>query len=256
MTPQERVAAARESLLVARKELTEALAANRTRARAPFVRMLHEVQGMLHPAFPYASQAGQDQIVDRIMRGKTGETFVDVGAYDGVTGSNSLYFEKWRGWTGLLIEPVPALREKAQDVRMAPCLSFAIAAEQGLASFMTVNEGFTQMSGLTQTYDPDLLARVRANPRHEEMEIKVETQTLSAVLSQAGLDHPDFVSLDIEGGEIAVMQDFPFSNHRVGAWAIENNAASPDLAAIMGANGYNLIEFCGPDEIYALANIE
>ncbi len=251
MTPPERIAKARSELLAAQKDLTAALKGNDSRSRAPIVRMLHEVRGMLNPAFPYASQAGQDQVVDRILGGKTEGTFVDIGAYDGVTGSNSLYFEKWRGWSGVLVEPVEATRKTAQSLRKAPCLPYAVADKRGEASFMAVTEGYTQMSGLLDSYDDDLLGKVRADPRHVEAVITVQTVTIADILDEAGIPEPDFVSLDIEGGELAALRVFPFENYKVQTWAIENNTAGPEIAQIMRENGYNLIEFCGPDEIYA-----
>jgi len=256
MTPQERVAEAQKQLRTAEKELVAALSGNTSRARAPFVRMLHEVRGMLRPDRPYASQAGQDQVVDRILGGKTGGTFVDVGAYDGVTGSNSLYFEKWRGWTGILVEPVPKHRATAAEMRQAPCLPYAIAPEDGHASFMNVQSGYTQMSGLTESYDADLLQRVRDNPHHVEDTITVEKKTLSQLLLDADLPHPDFISLDIEGGELGVLRSFPFAQHDVSVWSIENNQASSEIPQIMRDNGYDLIEFCGPDEVYARSGID
>lgn len=255
MTPQDRVTAARETLREAEKELVAALGQNKTRARAPFVRLLHEVRGMLNPARPYASQAGQDQVIDRVFKGKRGGTFVDVGAYDGITGSNSLYFEHWRDWTGLLIEPVAAHREKAESLRKAPCLGYAVAAGEGEADFIAVTEGYTQMSGLAQTYDPNLLSRVRNDPRHAEDRITVQTKTLSGILHESDLMHPDFISLDIEGGELSVLETFPFDLHRVGAWAVENNSGGVQIATLMRAQGYDLMEFCGPDEIYVLQDI-
>ena len=251
MTPQDRIAEAHKHLRAAEQDLVAALADNKSRARAPFVRMLHEVRGMLNPARPYASQAGQDQIVDRILAGKTGGTFVDVGAYDGITGSNSLYFEKWRGWSGVLVEPVLMQREKAQDMRAAPCLPYAVAPQEGNASFITITKGYTQMSGLAGSYDDALLKRVRENPHHAEDSIDVETRTLSGILIEAGLNDPDFISLDIEGGELSVLDSFPFDQHKVLVWSIENNSGASDIPQIMRKNGYNLIEFCGPDEIYA-----
>lgn len=256
MTPQDRIAEAQKQLRTAEKELVAVLAENKTRARAPVVRMLHEVRGMLLPARPYASQAGQDQIVDRILGGKTGGTFVDVGAYDGITGSNSLYFEKWRGWTGILVEPVPAQRETAISMRVAPCLPFAVAADNGSAPFISVSKGYTQMSGLADSYDDGMLERVRENPQHAEDMIEVETRTLSSILTDAGLNDPDFVSLDIEGGELSVLESFPFDKHKVLVWSIENNSGSAEIPKIMRANGYNLIEFCGPDEVYAHKSID
>ena len=73
---------------------------------------------------------------------------------------------------------------------------------------------------------------------------------LAIELTEAGIPDPDFISLDIEGGEAAVLAAFPFMLHRVGFWAIENNSGGPEIATIMRDNGYDLIEFCGPDEIF------
>lgn len=255
MTPQDRVNAARNDLIEVQKTLVAALKDNNSRSRAPAVRLLHEVRGMLNPSFPFASQAGQDHVIDRYFKGKTGGTFVDVGGYDGVTGSNSLYFEKWRGWTGVLVEPVEAQRATAERMRACPCLPYAVADQDGEATFIAVTEGFTQMSGLADTYDAKLLDQVRADPRHKETAITVQTRTLSGILTESGLTDPDFVSLDIEGGELSALQGFPFDKHRVGAWAIENNTGTPQIAELMRENGYNLIEFCGPDEIYARAGV-
>ena len=36
-----------------------------------------------------------------------GGYFIEAGAYDGYEISNTLYFEKFLGWTGILVEPNP-----------------------------------------------------------------------------------------------------------------------------------------------------
>ncbi|SHH09106.1 methyltransferase, FkbM family [Cognatiyoonia sediminum] len=251
MTPQDRIKSAREELLKAQKELNEALGSTKTRARAQIVQSLHEIGGMLSPARPFASQAGQDRVVDHIFKGKIGGTFIDVGGYDGVTGSNSLFFEKWRGWKGVLVEPVELHRTKAKAARQCPCLPYAVSADAGEAEFLTVESGFTQMSGLVSSYDTKLLSRVRSDQRHKESISKVETKPLAAILKEVGIEHPDFISLDIEGGEMDVLMSFPFEDHEVKTWSIENNNGSSELGKLMLSKGYRLIEFCGPDEVYA-----
>lgn len=250
MTVDVRIQAARDSLVELQNELVAKLANEKTRARAPLTRQLHTIRGMLSPTFPYASQAGQDLVVDRIMNQKQGGTFVDVGAYDGVTGSNSMFFERWRNWTGVMVEPVAAQRAKAEKMRSSPCMEYAVSDKKGTADFITVTEGFTQMSGLSKTYDDQLLKRIRSDPRHVENVVKVRTRSLSAILVEADILNPDFVSLDIEGGELAALQNFPFEKHDVTVWSIENNNADPALTTLMREKGYNLAEFCGPDEIY------
>ena len=107
MTARGRLDEVRRSLVSARDELRAQLAREKSRRRGALNRDLHHVLRMLDPDDPHVSQAGQDRVLDRVLGGKTGGVFVDIGAYDGRTGSNTLFFERERGWTGLLVEPVP-----------------------------------------------------------------------------------------------------------------------------------------------------
>lgn len=245
-----RIAELRAELQTILNEQNKLLEVDRTRRRGAINRRIHELRMMLQPTFPYSSQAGQDVVVDRIFNGKRDGTFVDIGGYDGTTGSNTLFLEFWRGWTGVLVEPVPSQLAKAKEVRRCPCLDLAVAGGDGEAEFIEIVEGYTQMSGLAGSYEPGLLDRVRADPRHKERALRVMTRTISGILDDAGIPHPDFISLDIEGGEEAALAAFPFDRHRVGVWAIENNSGGPEIARIMQVNGYDLVEFCGPDEIW------
>ncbi len=44
--------------------------------------------------------------------------YVEAGAYDGYTESNTYYLERFKGWTGVLVEAIPALY--AECVRRRP----------------------------------------------------------------------------------------------------------------------------------------
>lgn len=250
MISQRRLDELRRELMKAQSEIGQALRTEKSRKRADLNRKAHEIRQMLTPAYAFMSQAGQDVVVDRIFKQKTGGTFVDVGGYDGVTGSNTVFFEKWRGWTGVLVEPVAANLDKAKGARSCPCLGYAVADQEGTAEFITVTEGFTQMSGLSDSYDEGMLKRVRENPRHKEATVQVPTKPLAAILDEAGIKNPDFISLDIEGGELSALQSFPFSDHEVGVWSIENNTGTSEIVELMRGHNYDLIDFCGPDEIY------
>ena len=246
----ENVTEARRLLRKEATKLQKALDNNRSRERGPLVRRFHEVRQMLSPLYSYTSQAGQDFVIDQIMKHKRDGTFVDVGGYDGVTGSNTFFLETNRGWTGTLVEPVKAQLVKAAELRTCPCIEAAIAPTEGEADFIEISEGFTQMSGLAATYDKKLLQTVRNDKRHRENVTKVKTKTLSSILEYSKIPDPDFISLDIEGGEISCLKAFPFKDHNVKAWAIENNTGTPEIKQLMDENGYDLIEFCGPDEVY------
>ena len=43
--------------------------------------------------------------------------FIEAGANDGVSQSNTLYFERYRSWKGLLIEPIPELAAQCRKNR-------------------------------------------------------------------------------------------------------------------------------------------
>jgi len=58
------------------------------------------------------SQYGQSEYVNKLLNNRTNGFFVECGAADGETLSNSIYFELLRNWTGLLVEVNPRLYSK------------------------------------------------------------------------------------------------------------------------------------------------
>jgi hypothetical protein len=60
----------------------------------------------------YYSQIRQDRYIDFFFSKKRNGVFVDIGANDGVTLSNTYFLEKERHWTGICIEPIPSSFEK------------------------------------------------------------------------------------------------------------------------------------------------
>jgi hypothetical protein len=81
----------------------------------------------------FYSQFGEDRwIVDNLKLPKNG-FFIDVGAADGITFSNTYYFEK-QGWKGLCFEPNPENYLLAEKFRKNVKL-MAIAQTSGMAPF-------------------------------------------------------------------------------------------------------------------------
>lgn len=250
MTPSEKIVQARKLLHEAGQEMTAILQKDRSRVRGNLLRELHSLGQMMGEGGHYFSQAGQDRIVDNILGQKTGGVFVDVGGYDGVTGSNSLFFEVFRGWSGILVEPAPTQLRKAKTVRRCPCLGYAVAGLAGTLDFMEVTSGYTQMSGFLDSYDRDLLARVRGDSRHAEVVHKLDTKPLGDILTEQGIKAVDFLSLDVEGGEMDILHSFDFNAFDVELWSIENNTQDSKIPELMRDNGYDLIEFVGVDDVF------
>ena len=252
MMPDEKIAAAQDLLATAHAELMELHSGAQGAVRGHLAQKIWSIVGMCEPASGYFSQAGQDRYVDEVlMDRKANGTFVDVGGHDGVTGSNTFFFEMFRGWSGLLIEPAPDIVQQASQVRRCKCLGCGIAGAPGELMFMQVLSGYTQMSGFLKFYDPGLLQHVRDNAIHKERVFPVETRTLASVLADHSLFQIDYLSLDVEGAELDILRTFPFDRFDIAAWSIENNTNNRAIARLMAANGYELLEYVGVDEIYA-----
>jgi FkbM family methyltransferase len=145
--------------------------------------------------------------------------FVEAGANDGVQQSNTYYFEKIRGWTGLLIEPVPALAAACRSNRRAVVMEAALVARDEPGATVELH-----LAGLMSTV-AGALGDAAATARHVatglELQglpsrgtVRVPARTLSALLDAAGLAAPvDLLSLDIEGGEPAALDGLDFARH-------------------------------------------
>ena len=246
---------ARQTLADTRRELHELLRQiTNARARGQINHRIWEIECALGSRRNFFSQSGQDAFLDeRVFKGRRGGTFVEIGGYDGVTGSNCLFFELFRGWHGVLIEPSPTQHAKAAQCRRAQCLQVALADAPGEAEFLDIREGYSQMSGLTASYDAGLRKTVESDPRHKGELITVAVTTLPDILDARGMTEVDYISLDVEGGEMAILSAFPFDRYEVTAWTIENNLANTEIPDLMQDRGYRRIEALGVDDIYVRA---
>ncbi|MEZ6136407.1 MAG: FkbM family methyltransferase [Pirellulaceae bacterium] len=204
---------------------------------------------MAHPL--YLSQAGQDYYIDQqLMNEKRDGIFVDIGGYNGYTGSNSFFFETFRGWSGLLIEPVGTVFDVAHRIRRCKCLNECISDSDGENEFLQITQGYTQMSGLRDCYAEQLLQHVRAHPDHAERSVFVRTRPLAAILREHQYSQIDCLFLDVEGAETRVLSNFPFDEFQIAVCCIENNLGDADIGRLMARNGFECVEFIGADEIY------
>lgn len=250
LTPTEMIRDARHLANDARNAIVKQLGSVKDFERGELIRQIDQCTKMLNIGEPYFSQAGQDRIVDSILKKKMGGVFVDVGGFDGREGSNSLFFEVFRAWTGILIEAAPTSLAKAKAFRRCPCIGAGVAGEPGQMEFMEITGKMAQLSGFLDSYSPKLLKFAREQPDHNEIIHTLESRRLADILSDQKITQADFLSLDVEGGEVGILESFPFADFDIDIWSIENNTRTPAIRKIMHENGYKRMEFAGVDEIY------
>jgi FkbM family methyltransferase len=196
----------------------------------------------------YHSEHGQDRwLEENIFRGKRGGVFVEFGALDGCDGSNTLFFERECGWDGLLIEANPrAFASLLDSDRRATKLLAAIGAGYGLAEFTAVART-SGWSGLSSHIEPQHRARI-GNAAVEAFH--VATLPLAAIFEHFGVFEIDYLSIDVEGAEAAILGALDFGKFAIDVVDVENNWGEPAVEALMAAAGYRKIATLGINDIY------
>lgn len=165
--------------------------------------------------------------------------FVEFGAYDGTAHSNTKLLEQRFGWTGLLVEPNPAMAATLQATRSAAVDGRCVWDTTGDEVELLVT-GDAELSTVREHAQPDLHTDTRL--RTAVRSVSIPTVSLDDLLAEH--DAPteiDFLSVDTEGTELRILRAFDFARHRPRLVAVEHNHRSTEreLDALMAANEYD-----------------
>ena len=97
--------------------------------------------------FQFYGQVNQDLYSFMFFGGKKDGFYVDIGANDGVSFSNTYIFEQF-GWNGICVEPLPDIFSKLRQNRKCACYNVAVAAESGNEINFIRASGVEGLSGL------------------------------------------------------------------------------------------------------------
>ena len=176
----------------------------------------------------FYSQDNQDKYLEtNIFKGYKNGFYVDVGAHDGITINNTLYFEKNNNWCGINIEPIKEVFDKLIINRPNNInLNCAVCNNDGETDFLC-NTGHTEMiSGIKDNFDIRHLNRLQSeNIQHGSTTevIKVKTKRLETILHENNVSHINYLSIDVEGAEIEVIKSINFDKVFIDVIGFENN---------------------------------
>ena len=199
----------------------------------------------------FHSEYGQDKFVSDLLP-HHGGVFVEFGALDGILHSNSLFFEREHGWSGLLIEANPsAFASLAQNRPHCKTLHAAIYDHSGSVEFEKIEGGLYGWSGIKSTIEPQHRTRIQANiPLENRSVIDVPCVTLDEVLSSNAIKSIDYMSIDVEGAEQKILQVFPFQRYVIDVLGVEDNFGNQELDDLIQQNGFRFLRKVGPDRMY------
>jgi len=183
---------------------------------------------------PFRAQHGEDIILWNFFERKDTGFFIEVGAFDGEQGSNTYAFEKL-GWGGILIEASPEQYKECLANRPKSTVVHAAVGgpdAKGVVTFhqVTTKEKWGGMLSFLQADDRQVerCKRLRATITG----IKVPYCSLDDILKTHFQQEIDFITIDVEGGEIEVLKGFDIKKYKPRVILVENN----------NRNTHNLIE--------------
>ena len=208
-----------------------------------------QAQSPVTSLFTSYSANFEDVLLHRIFGDLADGFYVDVGAAHPVmeNDTKALYDQ---GWSGITIEPNPALFAELQQQRPRDrSLNVALSDQVGDALYYEVVG-----TGLS-TLDPQEAERCRGNG-YEIVERRVWTMTLAGVLSANPPSRFDLLKVDVEGFEEQVLDANDWDRFRPSVIVVE--ATYPEsprrresrVQGILSGHGYRHAHFDGLNDFY------
>ncbi len=197
------------------------------------------------------AQNAEDAVLARLFTADTG-TYIDIGAGHPVDDSVTKHFYD-RGWRGVNVEPMRGMydmlcEQRPEDVNVHAALS----DRDGTITLYEAPEGNLGAS----TVDPDVV-KTYGDDGRRFTPVDVEAITFETLAARHAIDGADFVKIDVEGHETAVVRSVDWTTLRPRAVVIE--AVTPNSQhqshdaweGVLLEAGYICTLFDGVNRFYA-----
>jgi FkbM family methyltransferase len=182
-----------------------------------------------------------DRKLERHLAGTVGGFFVEAGANDGFEQSNTYHLERFHGWSGLLVEPVPHLHREAVLERPGARVVHAALCgpeDEGRTFTLTYGGLMTVVSGSrgSDADDTAYVSEAFALGLETPMQVSAPARTLSSLLSEMDAPVVDLMSLDLEGYEAQALTGLDLDRHapRYLLLEVRDDEHGDAVAAVLG----------------------
>ena len=172
-----------------------------------------------------------DLLLDSVFKHKENGFFIELGANDGLTQSNTALLEFYRGWKGVLVEPsFNAYTECSKNRPASTCFN--------LACVSNTYEG----DAIEGDFNGGMMSSVEGMRNGSSKLVSVKVSTLEKILDSVGASSVDFLSLDTEGYELNILKGLNLSKYRPRYMLIEIYTKDySEIVAFLNENNYSLI---------------
>ena len=166
--------------------------------------------------------------------------FIEAGANDGLSQSNTALYEFDYGWNGLLIEPnfkkyIDCKKNRTNSIVENYALVSSNYTKKTIRGDFDSQDYVNSLMAMVidnGDYKDDLLLSCKNEKAKNNKIVEVPTITIDELLTENKISKIDFFSLDVEGYEISVLNGMDFSNVRPKYFLIET-ANRPEYQKII-----------------------
>lgn len=189
------------------------------------------------------SQHGEDDLIASLIPSDCERVFVDVGANDGISWSNSYNFAK-AGFRVLLVEPMPIYAGRcAVNHRDNPNVfiePYAISKDLGTATFYVNLDAASDLLAMRSSLVREVV------PSNDITEVIVPTAPLSFLLAKHKIpDRYAVLSVDAEGMDLHVLETADLDRRRPQVICVENGLDDTPIRNFLASKDYRLVTKLG-----------
>jgi FkbM family methyltransferase len=176
--------------------------------------------------------------------------FIELGANDGLAQSNTMYLEKYLRWNGLLIEPhlpnflkLKENRSSRNSFCNCACVDFDFKSDcynYLYSNLMTI--GIDDRNDIEDRFGHAEKGREYLEPGEQTSLLTSPARTLHSILSEFNSPKViDFLSLDVEGAELSVLNGINFEEYSFNFILVESRKLA-GIESFLNLKNYHLID--------------
>ena len=183
------------------------------------------------------SQLKQDLFVLAELKYKTEGFFVEFGATDGISLSNTYLLETEFKWKGILAEPARVWAKQLLENRPSANIETLCIWKNSNSSLMFNETDYSELSTISSYSSKDF----HADNRRRGVQYEVQSISLNDVLKKYSAPQDiDYLSIDTEGSEYEILNAFDFNKYNIKIITVEHNYAPQRelIFNLLSSNGY------------------
>ncbi len=185
--------------------------------------------------------------------------FVELGANDGISQSNTKYFELFKGWSGVLVEPYHENYIKCTKNRKSSTKTFHAACVPTTYTGKDIQLIYSNLMTITLNEKNEVSNQLEhanegiqfLDPSESVHSFVAPARTLQSILDEAkSPERIDLLSLDVEGFEMEVLEGLDHEKYRFQYICIESRNLEL-MKRYLSSKSYSFVTtFKGGDSLF------